>query len=412
MRTQLDGNVTMFSDDLDSTSFTCNQDDWHEASQTLSDSISCEDFYPQLSQTDLHLNESAMSHISDISDDLNDNHKNSSKIPVIIGHRPPPSRHDFSRPCSRFTIRRDNRAFAALSLPSIFVTNHRSLFPKFRNLLDEILEMNMQLGLHSEIWEKKKNIHHQRMIEEAFEIHGIKYISNPRKKRNGGGAAITLIERDFVLSKLDVSVPEELEVCWGLVKPKKPTPEFKSIIVCAFYSPPRSRTKSKLVEHIGVNFFKQKALHPNSFFVCGGDKNDLNTKLLLDISPTLHQIVTKPTYKNSILEIIVTDLGHLYHEPVIRPAVDPDDPNDGVPSDHSIALALPNVNPSKPAKRDTLIKLIRPFDIEHKNKFAEWIQHEDWSMLKQAKTATEMVDNYVTLTHAKLDEICLQKAKK
>ena len=406
MRTQLDGNDTLLSDDLNST----NHDDLQESSQSvnLTDPLSCNEFYPQLSKSDLH-DESTVSNTSEISDDHNDN---LSKIPVIIGHRPPVRRPSFSGPHSRVTIRRDNRAFAALSLPSIFVTNHRSLFPKFRNFLDEMLEMNMQLGLHSEIWEKKQNVRHQSMIEELFEIHGIKYISNPRKKRNGGGAAITLIERDFALTNLDISVPEQLEVCWGLVKPKKPTKEFKSIIVCAFYSPPRSKTKSKLVEHIGVNFFKQKALHPNSFFVCGGDKNDLNIQLLLDISPTLHQIVTKPTYKNSVLEVIVTDLGHLYHEPIIRPPVDPDDHNDGVPSDHRIALAFPNTNPSKPAKRDTIFKYVRPFDIEHKIKFAAWIQHEDWGILSEANSATEMVDKFLTLTHNKLDEICPQKSTK
>ena len=271
---------------------------------------------------------------------------------MVVGHRAGFQKVKEKRLKSIITIKRDNRKLLALSLPSIFVTNHRSFFPKFRNFLDEMLEMNMVLGLHSEIWEDKENSSHQNLIQEAFEIHGVKYISNPRKKRKGGGAAITLIEGNFTLTRLDVSVPSELEVVWGLVKPVKPSPKFKSIIVCAFYSPPRSRTKSKLVDHIGVNFFKQKSLHPNSFFVCGGDKNDLNSRLLVDISPTLHQIVTKPTYKNSVLEVIITDMGHLYSEPVVRPPVQPDDPNHGVPSDHAIALALPLLKAGEPAKRD------------------------------------------------------------
>ena len=81
-------------------------------------------------------------------------------------------------------------------------------------------------------------------------------------------------------------------------------------------------------------------------------------------------------------------MGHLYLEPVIRPAVEPDDPNNGVPSDHSIALALPNTIQSEPAKRTTIFKYVRQFNIEHKKKFAEWIQHEEWSSLTCSKTVS------------------------
>ena len=57
------------------------------------------------------------------------------------------------------------------------VTNHRSIFPKFNNLVDEIIENEIHLGLHCEIWESKENKAHANKIEEALEIHGIKYIS-------------------------------------------------------------------------------------------------------------------------------------------------------------------------------------------------------------------------------------------
>ena len=95
----------------------------------------------------------------------------------------------------------------------------------FNHLVDEILEMNMHLALHSEIWEDSDNILHSNKVEEALDIHGIQYISTPRKNKRGGGAAITLIsDSPFYLTKLDASVPpgeENLEVCWGLLKPKQ-----------------------------------------------------------------------------------------------------------------------------------------------------------------------------------------------
>ena len=95
--------------------------------------------------------------------------------------------------------------------------------------------MEMHLALHSEIWEDSDNILQANKVEEALEIHGIKYISTPRKNRGGGGAAITLIsDSPFYLTKLDASIQsgeENLEVCWGLLKPKQPTGQIKSTIV-------------------------------------------------------------------------------------------------------------------------------------------------------------------------------------
>ena len=138
----------------------------------------------------------------------------------------------------------------------------------------------MQVGFHSEIWENKENYTHANKIEEALEVHGIHYISTPRTDRRGGGAAITLIsDSPFTLTKLSIDTKVGnhcLEVCWGLLKPKNPTGKIKSIILCSFYCPLRSRRKTALVSHISTNYFILKSEHPDSSFVCGGDKNDLN----------------------------------------------------------------------------------------------------------------------------------------
>ena len=92
----------------------------------------------------------------------------------------------------------------------------------------------LTLGLHSEIWEVKENKSHQNKLEEALELEGIQYISNPRPTQRGGGAAISLMAGEFTLSKLDVIVPKNLEVVWGIVRPREPIVEFKGIIVCRF----------------------------------------------------------------------------------------------------------------------------------------------------------------------------------
>ena len=168
-------------------------------------------------------------------------------------------------------------------------------------------------------------------------MEGIKHISNPRPTRRGGGAAITLIEGEFTLTKLDIVIPKCLEVVWGLVRPRTPTIQFKGIIVCSFYLVPHSTRKSQLVEHIALNYSELKVKHKNFFFLMGGDKNDLDTKKLLDISPALHMLNTKPTHSTKNIDVLITDMAHLYHESVILPSVPTDIPpghqGGGQPSD-------------------------------------------------------------------------------
>ena len=90
-----------------------------------------------------------------------------------------------------------------------------------------------------------------------------------------------------MLTKLDVLIPKNLEVVWGLVRPKKPTPDFKGIIVCSFYSVPNSKRKTQLIEHITVNYSQLRAGNKDCFFLAGGDKNDLDIQNILNISQTL-----------------------------------------------------------------------------------------------------------------------------
>ena len=270
--------------------------------------------------------------------------------------------------------------------------------------------------MHSEIWEDKEKVAQAKTIEEALEIHGIQYISTPRPNRRGGGAAITLIsESPFVLTKLDIPVEsggQSLEVCWGLLKPKNPTGHIKCLIVCAFYLPPYSRKKTALVEHITLNYFSLKSQHPDSAFVCGGDKNDLNIQLLLNIDPSFRQIITKPTYKQSVLDVLVTDIGQYYMEPIIRPAVQPDNPANASPSDHRIGFAKTNTSASQPVKRESKTHTVRPLPDDAIVGFAGWVQHESWEFIYNGLDPSDMVCRFDFLINLNLDHYCPTKVIK
>ena len=87
-----------------------------------------------------------------------DSSSSSRHNPVLLGVPPQPQSvvQNSSRLPQQHVIRRDNRTVAALSLPNIMVTNHRSVFPKFNNLVDE----------QSEIWENKHKAAHANKVED------------------------------------------------------------------------------------------------------------------------------------------------------------------------------------------------------------------------------------------------------
>ena len=173
-------------------------------------------------------------------------------IPTQAGYRP--AKVIIERPPhSRRTIRRDNKTVQALTLPRILNYNMRSLFSKIGHLALDIQERESDLIFLTEVWEKSENKKHQFRLEELLEMSGIKYISTPRPgAQRGGGAAIAVRLDKFTVSKLNILIPKSVEVVWGLLKPKVMTGKISTIIVCCFYSPPRSRKNAALIDHLTV----------------------------------------------------------------------------------------------------------------------------------------------------------------
>ena len=78
------------------------------------------------------------------------------QIPIITGNRPTQPEPGARPPSSRITIRRNNKAVTALSLPNLWGANHRSLWPRLENMLDELVELQAHVGFHCEVWETRK----------------------------------------------------------------------------------------------------------------------------------------------------------------------------------------------------------------------------------------------------------------
>ena len=209
---------------------------------------------------------------------------------------------------NRITIRRNNKLSSSSSLPTFSVSNVRSLIPKIKNFKTDLIEREISLSLISEVWEKQNCKRQQEEFEKMLEIEGLKYISTPRMNKRGGGAAIIVNLKMFTLDKIEVGNPNKLEVVWGIVRPRLAGGNIKEIICAAFYSPPRSKKNSLLLDHLVSTSHYLLSKWPKAGIILGGDKNNLNISVLLSSIPRLRQIVTQCMYKNKILDVILTNL--------------------------------------------------------------------------------------------------------
>ena len=252
----------------------------------------------------------------------------------------------------RITVKRDNRKIVALTLPKILNYNMRSIWSKYENLVQDINERESDLIFLTEIWQVQENKKHQFKIEALLEMRGIKYISTPRPgARRGGGAAIATRLDRFLLTKLNIPIPNSVEVVWGLLKPKVITGQLSTVIACCFYSPPRSRKNSALIDHLTVTLHSLMNIHSNAGVIISGDRNSIEVPTLLSIEPSLRQLVKVPTRGLRTLDVILTNLARYYDDPIIIPPIIPDVQGLGVPSDHMGVFATPNISATQATKR-------------------------------------------------------------
>ena len=332
-------------------------------------------------------------------------------IEVITGNRPEGRKTEPRQPVLR-RIRRKNCGELALYLPTVAVYNHRSIWKKIRNFSTEFRELKMGIALHSEVWEKKEKKAHMRKIDELFHMDGISYISTPHPGRRGGGSAITCDDENYFIKEIKVENPSNLELTFAILRPKSESSPTFSIILCALYSPPRSRKKSKLIDHITQTYHWLKLKYPSAFFLMGGDINCLDVSQLLSISGAFKQIVNRPTRQSKILSIIITDLHSYYQEPFIIQPLQPDVPGCGKPSDHSVPVAIPYTDTSRPRKTDFELKVVRPIPESKLISLGQWITNEKFHEVRQPTHPTEKVEALRKIMDDKVEEVCPQKTVK
>ena len=225
-------------------------------------------------------------------------------------------------------------------LPAFSAPNFRSLGPKMRNFAEDMILRDIGVSLCSETWEVPSNELYQWQVAGLLQLRGLRMVSNPRKKRRGGGVCIVADLSKVTIQSLNVPNPHDLEIVWALVKPTKPS-AIKNIITFAFYSPPRFREKSKLTDCILNSLQLLSSTYPQAGIMGGGDRNCYNVSPVLQGVPRFQNLQPLPTLGARNLDIFLSNMGRFYSAPVIVPPVGCDNPRKGVPSDHAVPILYP-----------------------------------------------------------------------
>ena len=273
-----------------------------------------------------------------------------------------------------------------------------------------MLERNIDVAFVSEVWEQSENKEHMKKIEEMLEIDGLHYLSKSRPITTRGGGVAIIVKRDrFTLRKLDeVFVPNNLEVIWGLLRPKNDA-KFRNIVVCCFYIPPGSRLKSKLVDHLIEILHWLTSKYQNCGILMGADRNSLDLSPLLNCGLRLKQLVDRPTHNGSILDVLITNLSSFYVTPAIVPPIQPDNPEKAKPSDHSVAVSWPFTQMHNPPPKNWIHRNYRPITESKLREFGAWITQKNWDELSSELTATEESYLFECILKDNLNRICPMK---
>ena len=305
----------------------------------------------------------------------------------------------------------NNRINASAYLPVIAVINCRSLQPKLRSLVEKFQNEDYSIAVLCEIWEKtgKKNSYFQSKVEEMLELDGLKYLScgsRPSGKR-GGGVAILIDSRKLNIEKLQIHVPNNLEVLWAIVRPKEPHQgsQFKEYVVCSFYSPPSSRKNRKLLDHVISTTHALMARFPSAAFYLAGDKNDLPLACLIQGLPKFAQIVANFTHGEKIIDVLLTNCSQLYAVPEISSPLLPDKPQCEKPSDHSVPVARPLCLASQPVSNVYTEKTCRPLPDSAVREFMQWVHTESWDSVPANGSTTAQVEAYEKIIESKVNQL-------
>ena len=200
------------------------------------------------------------------------------------------------------------------------------------------------------------------------------------KKSKGGGLAM-YIRVGVPFTEPRVTVPEELEVMWIILRPSSPD----SIIVAGIYLPPDSPASMRhlFTQHIVETVDQLRASRPESKTVILGDFNSVFCTGPLERQLGIANIVQQPTRGDGFLDKILTDI-RSSNSPSVAAAVGT--------ADHAMVLWKILTKQLKCQN----VRSVRPLRESNIRQFGNWICNQNWEYILESENidqATEELEN-------------------
>ena len=252
--------------------------------------------------------------------------------------------------------------------------------------LELVLKLNkVQLGIFTETWLDDNTCKHLE-IQNYVMFHSVRN----NALRASGGVSVFVMD-DIPATKMNIKVPEHLEVIYVNVRPKWLPRSISNIIVIGVYYPGSSSKyappQDDLIQHLKEKIHHFYSKYADPLIMLMGDFNDLVTKDILKAGK-LKQVVKVPTRKEAILDLIMINKGNtMYKNPITLPSIRD--------SDHLCVLLQP-----KEPVRNKVIKekiLIRKFKKSSILAFGYWITRFDWSELFLLEDVNDKVAYFTTI---------------
>ena len=272
--------------------------------------------------------------------------------------------------------------------------NCRSVKPKLDSLA-ECFKMNkLSVALLNETWLYQSDPQAKKMLNDLLLEKKIAFIRKDRDSR-GGGVAIAFNTSLITLTKLPLETLKnkkkyEIVAARGKLKGYKQTLTFFSC-----YVPPKL-TKDESLEFMDLlsNAIAEAKTSGEGWFVLGGDWNNRQLELAIEMYPDIKILLTPPTRKNRILDKVASNFGDFCKTAVCYPL----EGEKGQVSDHKIVLVeamLP-----RPKAFSWEVHEYLQVTQSGSKKFIELMGSEEW---RDVKTAWPDQNEMVELFHNKLE---------
>ena len=255
-----------------------------------------------------------------------------------------------------------------IALPSIFLSNVRSLLPKFDEVCVFASTERPDVMIFCETWLSGQ-------IDKLVYIPGYNDpIRCDRVSKRGGGVCIYSRDEASCWQIKDISDPPPFVECvWTILPACK-------LVILAMYVPPNllASQENELIEYIISQADKALSVIENSSLIIAGDLNQLPTSAL-ESTLSLNQCVNTPTRGSSILDKILVDenLSENFKEAVVGPNF--------VNADHLSVLLKPHL------EQKTSSRIVKVFDYRDSfvGAFVDSLKAQPWHRLYRSEESID-----------------------